>query len=186
MNFASLIEKEKNLENIIYDMTKESEELTIEWVYKAIEKTKNNIQAVRDETNARLDKKYGPNHSRDKVFAVPGVHKEVISELVGENIYAAGNYYLQRGVSRTLRSSVVVNDVAKDYKSKRETLKNKIIKLSNKEDIVGFSKIQQQNGKFECTATLESGDRIEIYSITAGGWNIQKFHFRGLAKRLKK
>jgi hypothetical protein len=41
------------------------------------------------------------------------------------------------------------------------------------------------NGTLGTWVILENGDKIIIEVITAGGWNIQKFHFRGLCKLIK-
>lgn len=186
MSFIGLIEKSDELDQKIYNLTRPTELLTIEWIFKAIEKVHGNIEEIHTETKRRLDKRYGTAYSRDKTYALPGVQKDVIDDLVGENIYNVGLYYMHRGVSRTSRADTVTKDVEKDYNAKRNQLKNKILKLANNEKITEFSHVStEQDGKLGCYATLESGDIIQIYSIQAGGWNIQKFHFRGLAKRFK-
>ena len=185
MSFIDLIEN-NDLDQKIYNLTRPTELLTIEWVFKAIEKVRENTEEIHAETKRRLDKRYGAAHSRDKTYALPGIQKDVINDLVGENMYNVGLYYMQRGVSRTSRADTVTKDVEKDYNAKRLQLKSKILKLANNEKITEFSSITPEaGGKLGCDATLELGDIIQIYSIQAGGWNIQKFHFRGLAKRLK-
>ena len=41
------------------------------------------------------------------------------------------------------------------------------------------------NGTLGTIIVLENADKIIVEVITAGGWNIQKFHFRGLCKLIK-
>lgn len=175
----------KDLDKVILEMTKDSEELTINWVFDAIEKTRTLSETMYEEVDAILKSKYSDR--KERVYAHPSELKRFIDEKIGYEVYNIGKFYQQRGVRKGLREEIVLDDVAKDYKRKRESLKNKILKLANGEDISSISEINTSlDSSFECFATLSSGDLIKIYTIVAGGYNIQKFHFRGLAKRIKK
>lgn len=174
------------LEKVIYNMTKQIELDTIEWVFRAIEKTRKEVPNVRKEVKKRLNEQYGEKQTRDKIYAQSSVFKQVVDEFIGENVFKVGQFYIDRGVNRDSRSDRVVYDVNKDYDNKREVLKRKILKLTNNEKIIKFNNIDvESDGKLGCSIVLESKDTIKIHTITAGGWNIQKFHFRGLAKRIK-
>lgn len=173
------------LEQTILEMTQELESKTVEWIYRAIEKTRENDSNIYPETNRRLDEKYGKAHSRDKVFATPAIKAQVIEELIGTNVYNIAMTFIYKGASRNLRNEIIIEAVKKDYDSKRKALQTKIEKLAGTNEIVEISSIDNEGDKLSCFAYLDDGSKIQIYTIPAGGWNIQKFHFRGLAKRLK-
>jgi len=176
----------KNLDEVILEMTQKIEEDSIEWIFQAIDKVIDFEPKLYPLTHKRLDEVYGKEHSRDKVYATTYIKNQIIEEHIGGNVYSCGLYFIQRGVRRGQREEIVINDVAKDFKAKRENLKNKILKLANGDEIIEISNVSTECGKLGCFAHLSNGDRIEIYTIFAGGWNIQKFHFRGLAKRIIK
>lgn len=174
----------KNLDKVILEMTKEIEEMTIEWIFQAINKTLE-IDSIRFKiVEQRLLEKY-PNDRRARVYAQPNEMKDYIDETIGLNVFTVGNFYKERGVRRGSREEVVLKDVAKEYEAKRRNLKNKILKLAGDDKITEISSIVlESDSKLGCTAYLDCGDKIEIFTVEAGGWNIQKFHFRGLAKRI--
>lgn len=103
-------------------------------------------------------------------------------------MYNVGNYFIQRGSNRNLRSEIVLQYVEKDFKAKRSSLKNKILKMLEKSgsSIREIKEITAEvNGTLGTIIVLENNDKIIVEVIRAGGWNIQKFHFRGLCKLIK-
>lgn len=176
-----------NLAQKILEMTQDAETQTIEWIFQAIDKCiETDDSKIYAEVKIRLDAQYGTVQSRDKIFATPYVKSQVIEELIGTHVYNAGTYFQQRGVRRNLRAEMVTDSVRKDYDAKRKSLQTKIQTLAGSNEIVSLSEVSVEfDSKLGCYATLDNDDRIQIYTIIAGGWNIQKFHFRGLAKRLQ-
>ena len=176
----------ENLDNIILEMTKETQELTVEWCFQAIEKTRELDETIWGRAEAIAQERY-PDDRKSRIWAIPNIRKEIIEE-IGSNVYNVGMYFIQRGSNRNLRSEIVIDSVEKDFKTKRTSLKNKILKMLEKSgsSIKEIKEITAEvNGTLGTTIILENGDYIVVEVITAGGWNIQKFHFRGLCKLIK-
>lgn len=179
-----ILEGTDEIDSAIYRMTVEIEKLSVEWIFRAIDVVKEKYGLIYPEARRRLDLQYGQGKSKEKTYVHPKMLNIVIDELVGINIYNAGQYYIQRGISRNKNAEVVVLDTAKEYTKKRSTLKKRIVALVDGESIRKVSQVTKEiDGRLGCLVFLESGDTIEISTITAGGWNVQKFHFRGIAKR---
>lgn len=175
----------KTLNETLVEMTQNIKENTIEWIYIAIDKTKELNKTLDDKIKAKLDEVYGKEHSREKVYAYTNIKYQIINEEIGENVYTVGTYYIQRGANRTSNVKVI-KDVNKDFDKKIKSLENKILKLANNDNIKEISNIWTEiDGRLGVNVILDCGDSILINVIEAGGWNIQKFHFRGLAKRRK-
>lgn len=177
----------ENLDNIILEMTRETQELTVEWVFRAIERTKELDETLYQRAEELALERF-PDDRRERVYAFPYCKSEIIENEIGSNVYNVGTYFIQRGSNRNLRSEIVIDNVAKDFKAKRASLKNKILKMLEKSgsSIKEIKEITSEiNGTFGTTIVLENADKIIIEVITAGGWNIQKFHFRGLCKLIK-
>ena len=170
----------------ILEMTQDTEAKTVEWIFNAIDKVL--AVDIHEKIHEIMLEKFGSTPKRDNnyVYARDRIRNQVIDELIGANIYSAGMYYVQRGYNRNRKPEKIINDVKKDYDTKRKSLETKVIKLAGDNAIINLSNVTvESDGKLGCTAILDNNDRIEIYAIPAGGWNIQKFHFRGLAKRIK-
>lgn len=177
----------KDLDNIILEMTKEIQELTIEWCFRAIEKTRDVQETIYERSDEIAFERF-PDDRRARVWAGPSIRKEIIEEEIGSNVYNVGTYLIHRGVNRDLRSEIVLEYVEKDFKTKRSNLKNKILKMLDKSgsSIREIKEITSEvNGALGTIIVLENADKIIIEVIQAGGWNIQKFHFRGLCKLIK-
>ena len=177
----------ENLDNIILEMTKETQKLTIEWCFQAIEKTKELNNTLYSRAEALALERF-PEDKRERIYAFPCCKNEIIEEEIGTNVYNVGNYFIQRGSNRNLRSEIVLQYVEKDFKAKRASLKNKILKMLEKSgsSIREIKEITAEvNGTLGTIIVLENADKIIVEVITAGGWNIQKFHFRGLCKLIK-
>lgn len=177
----------ERLDNIILEMTKETQELTVEWVFRAIEKTRELDETIWERVEAIAQERY-PDDRKSRIWAIPSIRKEIIENEIGSNVYNVGMYFIQRGSNRNLRSEIVIDSVEKDFKAKRTSLKNKILKMLEKSgsSIKEIKEITTEvNGTFGTWIILENGDYIVVEVITAGGWNIQKFHFRGLCKLIK-
>lgn len=176
-----------NLDNIILEMTKETQELTVEWCFKAIEKTKELNETLYSRAEALAHKRF-PEDRRERIYAFPYCKNEIIENEIGSNVYNVGTYFIQRGSNRNLRSEIVLEYVEKDFKAKRASLKNKILKMLEKSgsSILEIKEITAEvNGTLGTIIVLENADKIIVEVIQAGGWNIQKFHFRGLCKLIK-
>jgi len=172
-----------NLAQRILEMTQESELKTVEWIFRAIEKTQS--VDIWAEVTIRATSRFGASQSRDKIYATPYIKAEVIEELIGTQVYNAAMYFIYKGASRIMRTEIITDSVKKDYDSKRASLQKKIQTLAASNEITELTSVEvESDGKLGCFAILDNGDKIQIYTITAGGYNIQKFHFRGLAKRL--
>lgn len=168
-------------------MTKEIQELTVEWCFRAIERTKELNETLYQRAEELALKRF-PEDRRERIYAFTSCKAEIIENEVGSNIYSVGTYFIQRGSNRNLKSEIVIESVEKDFKAKRGNLKNKILKMLEKSgsSIKEIKEITSEvNGTFGTTIILENGDYIVVEVITAGGWNIQKFHFRGLCKLIK-
>lgn len=177
----------ENLDKIILEMTKETQELTVEWCFKAIEKTRDIQETIYERSDAIALERF-PDDRKARVWAGPSIRKEIIEEEIGTNVYNVGNYFIQRGSNRNLRSEIVLQYVEKDFKAKRVSLKNKILKMLEKSgsSIREIKEITAEvNGTLGTIIVLENADKIVVEVIQAGGWNIQKFHFRGLCKLIK-
>ena len=177
----------ENLDNIILEMTKETQKLTIEWCFQAIEKTKELNNTLYSRAEALALERF-PEDKRERIYAFPCCKNEIIEEEIGTNVYNVGNYFIQRGSNRNLRSEIVLQYIEKDFKAKRASLKNKILKMLEKSgsSIREIKEITAEvNGTLGTIIVLENADKIIVEVITAGGWNIQKFHFRGLCKLIK-
>ena len=178
---------QKYLDNIILELTKEIQEKTVEWVFQAIEKTREIEITLYQKANDLALEKF-PNDRRERVYAVPSIIKEIIEETIGTNTYNVGKYYIQRGVNRNLRAEKVLDDVQKDFNGKRIALKNKILKSCEKcnSEINEISKIYPlDNNTLGAEILLENNDKIIISIICAGGYNIQCFHYRSNIKIIK-
>ena len=177
----------ENLDKIILEMTKETQELTVEWCFQAIEKTRDIQETIYERSDAIALERF-PDDRKARVWAGPSIRKEIIEEEIGTNVYNVGNYFIQRGSNRNLRSEIVLQYVEKDFKAKRASLKNKILKMLEKSgsSIREIKEITAEvNGTLGTIIVLENADKIIVEVIQAGGWNIQKFHFRGLCKLIK-
>ena len=60
------------------------------------------------------------------------IKAEIIENEIGSNVYNVGMYFLQRGITRKRNPEKVIESVEKDFKSKRSSLKNKILKMLEK------------------------------------------------------
>lgn len=177
----------ENLDKIILEMTRETQELTVEWVFRAIEKTRELYETIYERAEAIALERF-PDDRRARVWAGPTIRKEIIENEIGSNVYNVGTYFIQRGSNRNREPERVIDSVEKDFKAKRASLKNKIIKMLEKSgsSIKEIREITAEvNGTLGTWVILENGDYIVVEVITAGGWNIQKFHFRGLCKLIK-
>lgn len=176
----------KTLNETLVEMTQNIKENTIEWIYRAIDKTKELNKTLDEKIKAKLDEVYGKENSREKVYAYTNIKYQIITEEIDKNTYTIGTYYIQRGVNRTSNSVKVIEDVNKDFDKKIKSLENKILKLANKDNIKEISNVWVEiDGRLGVNVILDCNDTILINVIEAGGWNIQKFHFRGIAKRRK-
>ncbi len=176
-----------NLDNIILEMTKETQELTVEWVFRAIEKTRELDSTLWDKIEATAQERFPDDRSKRNSM-VWSIKAEIIENEIGSNVYNVGMYFIQRGSNRNLRSEIVIDSVEKDFKAKRASLKNKILKMLEKSgsSVKEIKEITTEvNGTFGTWIILENGDYIVVEVVQAGGWNIQKFHFRGLCKLIK-
>ena len=177
----------ENLDKIILEMTRETQELTVEWVFRAIEKTRELYETIYERAEAIALERF-PDDRRARVWAGPTIRKEIIENEIGSNVYNVGTYFIQRGSNRNREPERVIDSVEKDFKAKRASLKNKIIKMLEKSgsSIKEIREITAEvNGTLGTWVILENGDYIVVEVITVGGWNIQKFHFRGLCKLIK-
>ena len=177
----------ENLDNIILEMTKETQKLTIEWCFQAIEKTKELNETLYSKAEALALERF-PEDKRERIYAFPCCKNEIIEKEMGSNTYNVGTYFIQRGCYRDRNSERITNEVEKDFKAKRTSLKNKILKMLEKSgnSIREIKEITAEvNGTLGTIIVLENADKIIVEVIQAGGWNIQKFHFRGLCKLIK-
>lgn len=177
----------ENLDKIILEMTRETQELTVEWVFRAIEKTRELDETIWERSDAIALERF-PDDRRARVWAGPTIRKEIIEHEIGSNVYNVGTYFIQRGSNRNREPERVIDSVEKDFKAKRASLKNKILKMLDKSGsfIKEIKEITSEvDGNLGAIIVLENDDKIIIEVITAGGWNIQKFHFRGLCKLIK-
>ena len=175
------------LDDIILEMSKETEALTVEWVFRAIEKTQELNETLYQRAEELALERF-PEDRRERIYAFPSCKAEIIENEIGSNVYNVGMHFIQRGINRERNPEKVIDSVEKDFKAKRNTLKNKILKMLEKSgsSIKEIKEITSEvNGTFGTRIVLESGDYIVVEVITAGGWNIQKFHFRGLCKLIK-
>jgi len=74
------------------------------------------------------------------------------------------------------------NYVEEEFKDKRAKVLQTILKKFTNEDVVKSMKAKNHNNGFDIDIVLEDG-RIEVQNIMAGGFNIQKLHYRTLVKR---
>ena len=65
---------QKYLDNIILELTKEIQEKTVEWVFQAIEKTREIEITLYQKANDLALEKF-PNDRRERVYAVPSIIK---------------------------------------------------------------------------------------------------------------
>ena len=176
-----------NLDKTIFEMTKDIQDKTTEWVFDAIDKT-NELNITLYRRAEELANIRYPNDRRERIYAFPSCKLELIEKEIGTNTYNTGMYFIQRGASRTLRTDIILNNIEKDYSKKRTSLKNKILKQieksgSNIKEILNIK--LEDNGTLGTKIILENNDKIIIEVITAGGYNIQCYHFRGLVKLIK-
>lgn len=181
-----LIEAQKiDLEKVLVDMTKDIEENTFKWTKKAIEDQMEIDKTLYQEVEKLLDIKYGKEHSREKVYAMPNVKWQYIDDVMGADRYKEAQYFTDRGYNKS--DSKIKEVIKKDYDKKRKSLLTKIEKLQGNNKILEITNITKEiDGKLGCYVILDNNTRIEVKTISAGGWNIQKFHFRGTAKLLKR
>ena len=178
---------QKYLDNIILELTKEIQEKTVEWVFQAIEKTRE-IEITLYQKSDEIALERYPNDRRERIWAGPSIRKQIIEETIGANTYNVGKYYMQRGVNRNSRAAKVLDDVQKDFDKKRASLKNKILKSVDKcnSEIKEISEIYPlDNNTLGAEILLENNDKIIISVICAGGYNIQCFHYRSNIKIIK-
>ena len=176
-----------DLNNIILEMTIETQKLTVEWTFRAIEKTKELNNTLYSRAEALALERF-PEDKRERIYAFPYCKNEIIEKEIGSNVYNIGTYFIQRCSNRNLRPELIITTVEKDFKAKRKSLKNKIIKMLEKSgsSIREIKEITSEvNGILGTIIVLENADKIVVEVVQAGGWNIQKFHFRGLCKLIK-
>ena len=163
------------------------QKLTVEWCFQAIEKTKELNNTLYSRAEALALERF-PEDKRQRIYAFPYCKNEIIEKEISSNVYNVGNYFIQRGSNRNLRSEIVLLYIEKDFNTKRASLKNKILKMLEKSEssIREIKEITAEvNGTLGTIIVLENADKIIVEVIQAGGWNIQKFPFRGLCKLIK-
>ncbi len=180
----------QNLDKTILEMTKNIEKDALEWTFQAIDKTIELEKTLYDRVESLSKERY-PDDRRKRIYSLPYIKQEIVENEIGANVYNVGSYYYSRGSNRNLRADYIVSSIKKEFDKKRASLKNKIEAAATKENssIKEFKEITRlDNGSLGCVIVLENGNQIIVDIISAGGWNVQCFHFRNKVtlKKVKK
>lgn len=169
--------KTEALVKLIGEITAPIETATVEYFWNAM----TDYREFRSTLDAKMKEEVAKIEGRsNQIWATPTIRKNLI-EGFGKGKYMICekfNYDFIKGNQEPLKAFI-----AKDFDGKRAKLLYKIEKEAKGREVVELSSVDHSNGgDLSAWVKLEDGTILDIYTIYAGGYNVQQLHFRQLVK----